>query len=94
MEIQNDGFIRDTFDALVNKQTISYLKGLSAGLMKNMPFKLLNRLTHDRILKKIYSYHNILAMENYVNCETHREMIQRIIEIEKQNEKKNEKRRG
>lgn len=87
MEIQNDGFIRDTFDALVNKQTISYLKGLSAGLMKNMPFKLLNRLTHDRILKKIYAYHNILAMENYVNCETHREMIQRIIEIEKQNEK-------
>ena len=50
------------------------------------PIRILNKLSKYRLSGRLYSGSNVLALENYVSCETHRELMIKICQLERKRE--------
>ena len=72
-EIQKEGFIEERYEELAEQNIQSYLRRLSAS------GKWLTRLDYHllkgRLIKHRYNKRNLLAIENSIECETHRELL-------------------
>ena len=69
--LQKD-FIEDEFSAYAESMRLTYMSALCGD---NPVFKAINRLTQHGALKRMYSGKALLRVLNYIECETHREML-------------------
>lgn len=78
-EIKNPNFIKEQFEVLAEDTYYSYLADIFAAHTKKISFRLLNRLSKGKLLRKYIdkkmSEHAKLGLFNVVNCETHRELL-------------------
>jgi len=78
LEIRKTGFIEEKYAKFAKSMLDGYLLALS-GTRKNLLFRGVNKLSGHRfvkwILKHKYNKDNLLMIENYVNCEAHKELF-------------------
>ena len=77
-QIQQDGFIQTQYIEFAKQMIEGYLLNVSS-IKYGFIFKVLNRLSGRRFLswyiKRKYKKAKLLAIENYVECEAHRELL-------------------
>ncbi len=77
-QIQQDGFIETQYIEFAKKMIEGYLLNVSS-IKYGFVFKVLNRLSGRRFLswyiKRKYKKAKLFAIENYVECEAHRELL-------------------
>ncbi|MBE5754583.1 MAG: CapA family protein [Clostridiales bacterium] len=82
-EITIDGFIEKKYSAFASKMIEGYLFSF-CGMKRTFMFRVINKLTGYRyskwLLKKKFNKKRLLAIENYINCEAHRELFLKGIE--------------
>ncbi len=71
-EIKNDEFVHENFINHANKLFLNYLSGLHG---ENILFRLINKISNRRFIKKIYSVKSLLWIRNMIECEAHREFL-------------------
>lgn len=76
-EILEDGFIEKTFQSLADEMYFNYWGNIFAKTTKTLWFKALYKLTQGKIqewvVQRKIDKRSILAMRNYLDCETHQE---------------------
>ncbi|SDX65806.1 CapA family protein [Paenibacillus sp. CF384] len=72
-EISQEGFVERRYQEFAHTNTEAYLKAFS-GLGKWMS-RIDRKLLNGRLLKQRYSKPNLLAMQNFIECEAHRELL-------------------
>ncbi|MBP3962392.1 CapA family protein [Paenibacillus lignilyticus] len=72
-EISQEGFVERRYQEFAHTNTEAYLKAFS-GLGKWMS-RIDRKLLNGRLLRKRYSKHHLLAMQNFIECEAHRELL-------------------
>lgn len=77
-EIKEEGFINEQYKAFANIMLTNYLFKLS-GKKRTFIFKVINKLTGNRYsqfyIKRRYSLESLLVIQNYIECEAHKELI-------------------
>lgn len=90
-QIQQDGFIETQYIEFAKKMIEGYLLNVSS-IKYGFVFKVLNRLSGRRFLswyiKRKYKKAKLLAIENYVECEAHRELLLKGLEVRRKWSKK------
>lgn len=83
-EIKQDGLIEQKYAEFAKKMIEDYILKLSS-IKYGFVFKVLNKLTGRRFLawyiKRKYKNEKLLAIENYVECEAHRELLLKGLEM-------------
>ena len=83
LNIKKDKFVQNEFDNLAHELSNSYLKKIHGSL--NIFIKVLNKLSRGYLLKKIlknsYKLNDCLILSNYINCESHHELLKRVSEL-------------
>jgi len=93
IEIQESGFMSSSFSSYSLKNLDNYLL-LFSGLNNNLLFRIINKLLNHKIgqfiIRRHYKMSDLLAMRNFVECESHNEMLISGLEmaIETRNRKK------
>lgn len=76
-EIMNDGFVEEKYTQFSQEMLDKYLNAFSG--KKGVFFRVLNRVSNNRLQKKYldshYSTEKLLSIQNYVECESHRELL-------------------
>lgn len=72
--IEQDSFVEDEFRRLANECLYSYLKRMIPGTETKL-FRALYKLSRGRILNFIMSRNRVHAMLNFIECESHRELL-------------------
>lgn len=79
-EILQDGFVEKRYRAFADEMINGYLLAFS-GKRRSFILRILNKLTRGRYVKWFlrhrYSEIDLLVLRNYIECETHREMVGR-----------------
>ena len=77
-QIKDDGFIEKQYAEFAKKMIEDYLLNISS-IRYSFIFKVLNKLSNGRCLswyiKRKYKKSKLLAIQNYVECEAHRELL-------------------
>lgn len=77
-EIRQDGFIEQKYGEFAEAMRCDYLIALS-GLRRSFVFRALNKLSGYRFakwfIKRRYDKDSLLAIQNSVECEAHRELL-------------------
>jgi len=78
LEIKNSGVIEEKYAEFARSMLNNYLLTLS-GTSRNLLFRGVNKLSCHRLekwmIKHKYGKDRLLAVENYFNCEAHRELL-------------------
>jgi hypothetical protein len=72
-EILIDGFIEEQYEKFAETHLVSYLRNF-AGFGKWMS-RIDNRLLKGRLLKSKYNIGKLLELQNFIECEAHRELV-------------------
>ena len=75
-QIKEEGFVEKEYAKLASSMLQNYLI-VCSGFRHRIICRILNRLTHGRIVKKLtsaYSKDELLALRNFIECEAHREL--------------------
>lgn len=82
LEITRDGFIDNKYAEFSREFTDFYLSAFSG--RKSMLHKVINKITkgkwHRLYLNKTYNEHVKIQITNYINCESHRELVLKMLE--------------
>ena len=77
--IQQEGYIKEEYERFADKYRQFYLSRLHGRKMKTKWFRGLNRLLFRRleplVLNKSYMEQEKLELQNYIECEAHRELL-------------------
>ena len=77
-EIKQDGFIEKSYAEFANSRIEHYLLWFNAK-KRGFFFKVMNKLTKNKwqtfLLRKRYKKKELLAIQNYIECEAHRELL-------------------
>lgn len=82
-EILQEGLIEKKFEELAKKLRKGYLSGISGGYSRFFPVRVINKLINYELTNRAYKGKNMLPLENYINCEAHRELVLQIAEMER-----------
>lgn len=82
-EIQEDGFVENSFAKLAQAVNTHYISYMNPNTTKNICFKILNKISNGILLQK-YAQRKIngrtmVPLRNFVECETHRELLVHIL---------------
>lgn len=81
-EIKKPGFIEQNYVQLANAHFMKYLNGLSG--KRSILFRIANRSIGGKLnkyyLKKAYKAESFIRISNYVDCESHRELLSKGLE--------------
>ncbi|MDM5373077.1 CapA family protein [Bacillus bombysepticus] len=72
-EILEDAFIEQRYQKFAEEYSQFYLRSFSG--YSNFLVRLERKLLKGKLLKKIYNKERLLAMQNFIECEAHRELI-------------------
>ena len=79
LEITQKGFIEEEYERFADKYRQFYLLKLHGRKMKSKWFRVLNRLLFRKlepmVLNNSYTAQEKLELENYIECEAHRELL-------------------
>lgn len=79
LAILKEGFIKEEYERFAEKYRQFYLSKIHGRKMKSKWFRVLNRLLFRKlepmVLSKSYTKHEIIELENYIECEAHRELL-------------------
>lgn len=80
-EIKKPDFIQEKYQSYADSFLEFYLRAFSGE--KSILFRILNKLSKGRYMKrylrKIYGKHNKVRIANYIDCESHKELISQAI---------------
>lgn len=80
-QIQIPGFIEENYAAFADSMTERYLLALGAVPNRSFMWRVMNRLTGGRwqkwYLSRKYTAHQKVVIENFIDCEAHRELLLR-----------------
>ena len=80
-DIKLNGFIEKQYMLFAEKMRISYLRTFTGCISSNFIFRVINKLScgsfQKLFIKTIYKNKNFLALQNYIECEAHRELLVR-----------------
>lgn len=79
--ITKEGVIEEKFYGYTKQQARGYLTGISGGFGRFFPIRVINKMCSYRLSERMYSGKLVLPLENYINCETHREVLQEACRI-------------
>ncbi len=82
--IAEPGMVEKLFEKYAKTQARGYFAGISGGFGKILPIRVLNKFLKYRLSEKMYSGTKVLALDNFINCETHREIVQEVCKIKKE----------
>lgn len=74
-EIEDDSFIFEQYKKLAYDAYKTYLSRMAGRLVTFLPIRIINKLIGYRLLDYLYSKQNIMAIENIIDCEAHRELF-------------------
>ncbi len=81
-DILKDGYIEAQYDRLAKEMATSYILRFSGGFRRNIFVRILNKLTGFRFIRSLYTDKSNVAIENVLDCESHRELAARIMKKE------------
>lgn len=77
-EIKEEGFIEKNYQAFAASKIDAYLFAFT-GIRRTILYKILNRISGRKltelIVKKKFHREQLLALQNYMECEAHRELV-------------------
>ena len=79
--IIDKSFIYEEFIKLALSYRRTYLLGLAGGFSRILPIRVLCKLLGDSYVDHYYSNKRGLPADNFINCETHRELVQESIRL-------------
>lgn len=79
-EILQDGFVKQQYQEFAQENTQSYLRSFS-GFGKWLSW-IDRRLLNGMLLKRKYNKKQLLAIQNFIECEAHRELVLAGLQIE------------
>ena len=79
-EILQDGFVKQQYQKFAQENTQSYLRSFS-GFGKWLS-RIDRRLLNGMLLKRKYNKKQLLAIQNFIECEAHRELVLAGLQIE------------
>lgn len=71
-QILNEDFIQQEYDKYAAEMLNGYL---NAFLGKNLFLRVLNKLSRNKLAKKLHSGESLVRLRNYIECEAHRELV-------------------
>lgn len=74
-QITKEDFITKEYSKFARNESIVYLKRISGGISKNLIFKIINKLTGNRLIELIYGKNTLPEIQNCIECEAHRELF-------------------
>lgn len=78
-EILEPRVIFEKYENLAEERKKQYLEGLTGKTRKNLLYRIINKLTHyqfsELLLKNKYGTEEKLVLQNYIDCEAHRELL-------------------
>lgn len=78
-QIKREGFIEERYNAFADEMIENYLAAFQGKKLKRFIFRAINKLSGYRfakkVLKRAYGKKELLAVENFINCEAHRELV-------------------
>ena len=81
VEILKDGFVDSQFISFVNSLKIDYFAGFTS--RESLLFRCLNKLSRNNLRKLKYKFfypkEKLLTIQNFVECESHREVLVQLI---------------
>lgn len=72
--IKVPGFVEEEYRRYARSCLNGYLLGIMPGA-RSLPFRVLNRLCGGNLAEKLYGRQALLALQNYVECEAHNELL-------------------
>lgn len=80
-EILKEGFIETQYAEFANSMINNYYGAFSGAITRNLIFRILNKLSGHRLqalfIKMRYKQRDKLALQNFIECEAHRELLLR-----------------
>ena len=73
-QIKVPGFVEKEYKRYARSCLNGYLLGVMPGA-RSLPFRVLNRLCGGNLAEKLYGRQALLALQNYVECEAHNELL-------------------
>lgn len=73
-EIKNAGFVEKAFANQAISDIDRYLDAFVPG-SRTFPYRVLNRLFTRKLTRRLISKHRLISMQNYLVCESHRELF-------------------
>lgn len=77
-EIKRSGFVEENYKIYAQKRFQKYLLDLS-GIKRNLLYRIINKISGYKldkiVIRRKYGLSNLLMMLNYIECETHRELL-------------------
>jgi len=70
--ILTEGFVESEYLTFAESKHVSYIKALHGN---NLTFKAINKLTKNKLINLLYSRKALVKILNYIECESHRELI-------------------
>lgn len=83
-EISNPGNVEGNYRRLAMQMRQSYLFGLAGGFSYLLPVRAMNKLFGHRLLYWAYRGKYALSVENHIDCEAHRELVLKIMQMERE----------
>lgn len=77
------GFVEREYEKYAQRMKKYYLSNLSGKFTKLLPVRIINKFSGYKFLDKIYAGRYGLAVEDYIMCEAHRELLLKAVETEK-----------
>lgn len=71
-QILDEGFVQETYNIFAGQMLNDYLAAFHGN---NMVFRVLNKLCGHKLANKIYPKKSLTVMENFIECEAHRELV-------------------
>ena len=81
IEIESSKNIEMKYKELAIQMKHQYLYGVSGGYAKLFPVRILNKISRRRFMEVQYKEENSLELQNFLQCETHRELLAQILQL-------------
>lgn len=83
-EIKRPETVEIKYRQLAESERSGYYFGFAGKVAKQLPVRILNKLTGHAFLKWMYRGFSMLSLENYIACEAHREIVLKILELDRE----------
>ena len=74
-EVVDPEFVSKNYAKYAQEKLNQALRVLNGNIARMLPFRILNKLTGNQLIRKFYNEKSRLAVLDYIECEAHREMI-------------------
>lgn len=74
-QITEKGFVSENYQRYAKSALNGYLNRMGGRFSRALPVRALNRITKRKLTDKLYNRQDRLAIQNFLDCEAHRELL-------------------